>query len=71
MTRIYWANDGLWQTLFFDVKLPRERLIAIRRILLAVLRGLAVARIMGLQSKAVRRELRIVEGMLRASLTDG
>ena len=61
---IYRGSDGPWLALFADTGLSRERLIALRRVTLATLRGLAVARFLGVLQGSPMAQIRSLQGML-------
>ena len=54
---IYRKSDAPWLELFADTGLPRTELVTLRRLTLATLRGLALARILDIQREPVDAEL--------------
>jgi AcrR family transcriptional regulator len=64
----YRGSDGPWMDLFADTGLPRHRLAALRRIVLSTLRGLAVARFLGIIAGAVDAELSMLQSMIVAEM---
>jgi AcrR family transcriptional regulator len=65
---VYRGSDEPWMELFADTGLPRGRLSALRRIVLATLRGLAVARFLGIIDGSAEAELRQLQAMTVAEL---
>ena len=65
---IYRSSDGPWLALFADTALSRERLVALRRVTLATLRGLAVARFLGVLQGSPTSEIRSLQTMLAREL---
>lgn len=61
---VYRASDKPWLMLLGDTGASRVRLIALRRIVLATLRGLAVARFIGILGKDNKAELGLLKTML-------
>jgi len=57
---VYRASDRPWLELFADTAMPRTRLVALRRLALATLRGLAVARHLGILRHAPEAELALL-----------
>ena len=64
----YRGSDAPWMDLFADTGLPRVRLAALRRIVLSTLRGLAVARFLGIIAGAVDAELAMLQTMIAAEM---
>jgi len=64
----YRGSDQPWMDLFADTGLPRPRLAALRRIVLSTLRGLAVARFLGIIAGAVDAELTMLQSMIVAEM---
>ena len=67
---IYRGSDGPWLALFADTALSRERLIALRRVTLATLRGLAVARFLGVLQGSPMAQIRSLQDMLVRELSN-
>jgi AcrR family transcriptional regulator len=63
---IYRKSDAPWFQLFGDAGVGRGELAALRRLTLATLRGLAIARFLGIQREAPTAEL----AFLKATLLD-
>lgn len=63
---IYRKSDAPWFVLFQDTGLGRGELAALRRLTLATLRGLAIARFVGIQQESPTTEL----ALLKATLVD-
>ena len=65
---IYRSSDQPWLALFADTALSRERLVALRRVTLATLRGLAVARFLGVLQGSPMPEIKSLQTMLAREL---
>jgi AcrR family transcriptional regulator len=64
----YLGSDRPWFDLFHDAAMPKKELRALRRVVLATLRGLAVGRVLGIVSSSVNTELRLLKSMTSARL---
>ena len=64
----YRGSDQPWMDLFADTGLPRPRLAALRRMVLSTLRGLAVARFLGIIGETVDAELVLLQSMILAEM---
>lgn len=62
------SSDRPWLSLFADTGLPHRRLAALKRAALASLRGLAVARFIGLTKGRPTEEMRLIEAALVRAL---
>jgi AcrR family transcriptional regulator len=65
---IYRRSDAPWLGLFADTGVPPDELVALRRLALATLRGLAMARFLGIQRETPVAELDLLRVMLLARL---
>ncbi|MCW5771884.1 MAG: TetR/AcrR family transcriptional regulator [Rhodospirillaceae bacterium] len=65
---IYRKSDAPWLDLFADTGLSRKELVTLRRLTLATLRGLALARILDVQQESVAPELAALKAGLVARL---
>lgn len=61
---IYRRSDAPWLGLFADTGLARKDLVTLRRLTLATLRGLAVARILDIQRQSIQDELAALKSLL-------
>ena len=61
---IHRRSDPPWVALFADTGVPREELVALRRFALAALRGLAMARFLGIQRETPTAELDVLQQTL-------
>lgn len=61
---IYRRSDPPWLTLFADTGLAREELVSLRRFTLATLRGLTMARFLGIQRETPAAELDVLRQTL-------
>ena len=59
----YLGSDQPWFDLFHDTAMPKKELRALRRVVLATLRGLAVGRVLGIVSSPVNSELQLLKDM--------
>jgi AcrR family transcriptional regulator len=62
------GSDAPWLALFADTGIPRRRLAALKRAALGSLRGLAVARFLGLMKGTPAAEMRLIEAALVRAL---
>lgn len=67
----YLGSDQPWFETFHDARMPRKDLRALRRVVLATLRGLAVGRILGIVSSPVHAELQLLKSVTIARLSSG
>ena len=67
----YLGSDQPWFEMFNDTSLPNKDLRALRRMVLATLRGLAVGQFLGIVSTPVTAELRLLESMTIDKLASG
>ena len=61
---IYRKSDAPWVRLFEDTGVSRAELIALRRLSLATLRGLALAHFLGIQQRSAQSELDLLKRTL-------
>lgn len=67
---IYEKSNTPWLDIFRDTKIPRAKLTSLRYLTLATLRGLAVARFLGLSSEPAEPNIRLLSAMLLQHMTE-